>query len=358
VSDPSPAAETVPGKRFFAEIYEQPLVLARLASSGAAFTAVADEIRGRGIRAIRMVGHGSSDNAASYGVYAFGLLAGLTAFRDSISLSVYFDADIDVSDSCVLALSQSGRTPDVVDYLERARRRGALTVAMTNDASSPLAEVTDVVLPLLAREEQAVAATKTYTAQVSALMLLAAHVGGRGEEHCEVLDETSELLREWLPRAEVEARSFAGHLEKVQRMLVVGRGAEFATAREIALKLLETCRMGADAMTATDLAHGPVAALDESFPVWAVAADDASLPMVIEAVARARRAHAPVLASGTAAVTLDGVAVAFEVPRAASPLHAPILSVVPGQLVAGALALARGLDPDHPDGLEKVTDVQ
>ena len=135
-------------------------------------------------------------------------------------------------------------------------------------------------------------------------------------------------------------------------MFVVGRGAEFATAREIALKLLETCRIAAEPLTATDLAHGPVAALDSLFPVWAIASDDATLPAVVEAVERAREAGATIVASGSAAECDSRRRVrARRARRRRSPLLAPLLSIVPGQLFAWALARARGLDPDTPRGL-------
>ena len=132
-----------------------------------------------------MVGHGSSDNAASYGVYAFGLLPGWTALRDSISLTVYYGAQLDFSTSTVLGLSQSGRTPDVVEYVRRARESGAFTVAITNDPESELASIAEAVLPLRAGDEHAVAATKTYLNQVAALGLLAAHAAGAGDRYVE-----------------------------------------------------------------------------------------------------------------------------------------------------------------------------
>ena len=128
-----------PGSQFLDEIREQPEALKRLLEGQAAFAAVAEEMRRREATTIRMVGHGSSDNAASYGVYAFGLLPGWTALRDSISLTVYYGADLDMSGCTVLALSQSGRTPDVVEYARRARGRGAYVVAVTNDPASELA---------------------------------------------------------------------------------------------------------------------------------------------------------------------------------------------------------------------------
>ena len=138
-------------------------------------------------------------------------------------------------------------------------------------------------------------------------------------------------------------------------MFVIGRGPEFATAREIALKLLETCQIAAEPLTATDLAHGPVAALDPLFPVWAVATEDETLEVVVDATKRARAAGAAVIASGTASEALADAQYVIPVPQPPEPLLAPLLSVVPGQLFAGAVARAKGLDPDRPRGLTKVT---
>jgi glucosamine--fructose-6-phosphate aminotransferase (isomerizing) len=138
-------------------------------------------------------------------------------------------------------------------------------------------------------------------------------------------------------------------------MFVVGRGPEFATAREISLKLLETCRVAAEPLTATDLAHGPVAALDPLFPVWAIASPDETLPALQEAVGRVRDAGAMIVASGSAASELGPAEFTVPVPAAPLSLLGPLLSVVPGQLFAWALARAKGLDPDSPRGLAKVT---
>jgi glutamine---fructose-6-phosphate transaminase (isomerizing) len=344
-----------PGARFLAEIREQPEALARLLAAAEEFERVAAEIHERQATTIRMVGHGSSDNAASYGVYAFGLLPGWTALRDSISLTVYYGAELDMSGCTVLALSQSGRTPDVVQYVERARALGAFSVAITNDSRSELATVADSVLPLSAGPEQAVAATKTYTNQVAALGLLAACAAGSGPRFVEELRGVGDLMSALLPEVEARIPAVAMPFAYAGRMFVVGRGAEFATAREIALKLLETCRVAAEPLTATDLAHGPVAALDPLFPVWAIASDDETLPAVLEAAARAREAGATLVASGNAAHAVEGADYTLPVPRPSSPLLAPLLSVVPGQLFAWALARTKGLDPDEPRGLSKVT---
>jgi glucosamine--fructose-6-phosphate aminotransferase (isomerizing) len=162
-------------------------------------------------------------------------------------------------------------------------------------------------------------------------------------------------MSELLPQLEAQITTVAVPFAFAGRMFVIGRGVEFATAREIALKLLETCRVAAEPLTATDLAHGPVAALDPLFPVWAIAADDAMLPAVLEAVSRARDAGATVIASGSAAERVPGAEFVLPVPAPGVPLLSPLLSVVPGQLFAWALARAKGLDPDRPHGLSKVT---
>jgi glucosamine--fructose-6-phosphate aminotransferase (isomerizing) len=344
----------VNGTHYRAEIGEQPAALRRLADRAADFAAVARRIGERKPTTVRLVGHGSSDNAAALGVYAFGLLPHLTALRDSISLSVYYGATVDMSSSVVVALSQSGQTPDVVQYVERARAAGAYTVAVTNDSSSALAEVSDAVLPLEVGTEQAVAATKTYTTQLAALVLLAAACSGRLALADDVR-RVADNLEEALPGIATAAADVAQSFAFVGRMFVIGRGIEFATAREIALKLTETCRVAAEPLTATDLAHGPIAALDPMFPVWVVASDDEALPHVVAAAARARGAGAALIASGSAAAAVENAAYRLPVPRATTPLLAPLLSVAPGQLFAGALAAAKGLDPDMPVGLTKVT---
>jgi glucosamine--fructose-6-phosphate aminotransferase (isomerizing) len=302
-----------------------------------------------------MVGHGSSDNAAAYGTYAFGLLPGWTALRDSISLTIYYGADLDMRRSTVVGLSQSGRTPDVVEYVERARRAGAFTVALTNDPASELAARAEAILPLAAGPERSIAATKTYTNQVAALALLAGHAAGRGPELAAGIRTTAERLDGLIGALEHRVPRVALAFAFVGRMFVIGRGPEFATAREIALKLLETCRVAAEPLTATDLAHGPVAALDANFPVWTIASDEETLPAVLEAAARARQAGATLLASGSAAGRVEGAEFALPSSEAPLPLLGPLLSVVPGQLFAWALARAKGLDPDRPNGLEKVT---
>ena len=187
------------GVQLLAEIREQPRALLGLLEHEAEYARAAAAAGARGGTTIRMVGHGSSDNAAAYGVYAFGLLPRWTALRDSITLTVYYGAQVDMSRSTVIGLSQSGRTPDVVQYVERARSRGALTLALTNDVDSELARAAELVLPLGAGPERAIAATKTYLTQVAALGLLAAHAAGEGAAFADDLRRDVGRLEVGLP---------------------------------------------------------------------------------------------------------------------------------------------------------------
>lgn len=353
LAEPAPAPAA--GSRFLGEIREQPDALLRLLEHAPEYARVAEEITARATTTIRMVGHGSSDNAASYGVYAFGLLPGWTALRDSISLTVYYGANLDLSSSTVLGLSQSGRTPDVVEYVRRARAAGAFTVAVTNDPGSELASISEAVLPLSAGDEHAVAATKTYLNQVAALGFLAAQAAGEGDRFADDVRAIANAFGKLVSDLEARITTVAVPFAFAGRMFVTGRGVEFATAREIALKLLETCRVAAEPLTATDLAHGPVAALEPLFPVWLIASDDETLPAVLEAASRASEAGATIIASGNAAEAVTGADYVLPVPKPPSTVTAPLLSIVPGQLFAWALARTKGLDPDEPRGLTKVT---
>jgi glucosamine--fructose-6-phosphate aminotransferase (isomerizing) len=343
-----------PGARFLSEIEEQPAALVRVAARAAEIDALASRVRAA--RVVRVVAQGSSDNAASYSVYAFALLANLTAFRDSISLLIYYDAVPDLRDSVVVAVSQSGRTPDVVEYVQAARGQAALTVAITNDPASPLASAAEAAILLDAGEERSIAASKTYTTSLAALALLAAALGGGSAARlADGVRATAEAMAVAIPRVRAAVGGTAALIRAAEQLVVIGRGQELATAREIALKLSETSRLLAEALTSTALAHGPIAGVGPDTPVWVVASDDPCLPAALEAAARARRAGAPVIASGSAAERVPEAGIRLDMPAAPVPVLTPILSVLPGQLFAWALALARGLDPDAPAGLSKVT---
>src|SRR5213079_69902 len=338
-----------------AEIHEQPAALESLLGHLDEIQAAGRACAERAPSVRRLVGHGSSDAAATYGVYAFGLVAGWTALRDSVSLSVYYGAEVDFSNSVVVALSQSGRTPDVVSYVEHARKRGALTIGVTNDADSELAGAAELTLLLHAGEERAVAASKTLVNTFAVLALLAGCAAGRGDEVAAAVHGVAEQMRNALPALEDAVAPIATRFAYVGRMYVIGRGIELGTAREIALKLTETCRIAAESVTSTDLSHGPIAAVDAMFPVWTIASRDECLPALVAAAELARKAGATLVASGSAAEEIAGAEFRLPVPEAPLPVLSPLLSVVPGQLFAAALSRAKGLDADQPVGLTKVT---
>jgi glucosamine--fructose-6-phosphate aminotransferase (isomerizing) len=304
---------------------------------------------------VRVAAHGTSDHAAIYATYLLRVLCGWTVVRDSMSVPLYYGIAAAAPGELAIGISQSGETPDVVAWLGKAREAGAVTVAITNGEGSSLAAAADHVLAVGAGPEYSIAATKTYTGTLAVLALLAGHVAGEGAAMAAGLGAAADAAEATLPGLERAVGHVAEELASVQRMYLVARGIELATANEVALKLTEVCYLGAKAMSATAMAHGPVAALDASVPVWAVAARDATLPAVVEAARRAREAGAPVVASGPAAGELDGAAHLLRVPAAGSALLSPLLSVLPGQLFAWALARAKGLDPGAPRHLRKVT---
>ncbi len=304
------------GETFLAEVREQPDALRRLLEHAAEVSAIGTRIAERAPHLIRLVAHGTSDNAASFAVYAFGITGGRTATRDSISLTTYYGADIAFEHSVVVALSQSGRTPDVIAYAKRARAAGALTIAVTNDPESELADASDHVVRLCAGEEAAVAATKTYVNQLGALVLLAAGAAGRADEFGDLLAQVPDLLERAIEESGRTVSQLAMAFAFTGRMFVIGRGVEYATARELALKLTETCGVAAEPLTATDLVHGPIAAVNALFPVWAVASDDAAFPAVQGAAERAAAAGATLIVSGPAADRIEGAAYRLPLPVA------------------------------------------
>ena len=274
--------------------------------------------------------------------------------RDSISLSVYYGAQVD------LARLDRPRALAVGPDAGRARvRRAGARPRRVHDrrherarlARSPLAA--EAVLPLAAGPERAVAATKTYTNQIAALALLAGYAAGRGPEVADGIRRTADLLEELLPALERRVSELAVSLAFVGRMFVIGRGPEFATAREISLKLLETCRVAAEPLTATDLVHGPVAAIDGLFPVWTIASADESLPAVREAAARARAAGAMLIASGTAAREIAAAEHYLPVPAPPLPLLTPLLSVAPGPAARVGARAGQGPRPGQPERAEQ-----
>lgn len=253
----------------------------------------------------------------------------------------------------VIGLSQSGRSTDIVRYVEAARGAGARTVAITNDARSPLAAEAHETLLLHAGIERSVAATKTYTAQLTVLSLLITALAGNRS----LLAEHNRLPR-LLARAvgeEDAVRSLSRRLSDVH--IVTARGYNFATAREAALKLKETAHIAAEALSSADLLHGPIAAVGPRFTVVLVAPPGAPRAHLVRVAQRLTAARARIVAVASNGGFTDTAHTVLHAPRAIPEVLTPHVYIVPLQLLAYWLALARGYDPDHPVGLRKITRV-
>lgn len=339
---------------FETEIRAQPQALGRLLGAGRATAeAVAERIRRRGAQFAVLAARGSSDNAARYGQYVFGIHNGLVASLATPSLFTRYHAAPSLGQALVIGISQSGQSPDVVEVVRAGRRQGAVTLAVTNDEASPLAGAAELVFPLRVGTERAVAATKTYTAQVLALAMLSAALRGDEQAWAE-LERVPALVAGAIDAngACVEhARAFGAY----ERQIVVGRGYNLATALEVTLKVKETSGIMADGYSSADFLHGPKALLDRSLAVLVVAPG----PRVfddLDGVARlAVEQGAPLAVISERRDLLAAAQAPLPLPEGVSEWLSPLVAVVPGQLWALGLALARGRKPDAPPGLSKVT---
>jgi glutamine---fructose-6-phosphate transaminase (isomerizing) len=336
-----------------AEIAEQPDAVARVvADADGAVAAAAEAIRRRPPRFVVIAARGSSDNAARYAQHVFGRLVGLPVALATPSLHTVYHAPVRYTDGLVIGVSQSGASPDVVAVLSAAREQGCITVAVTNEVASPMAAAATHVLPLHAGVEQSVAATKTYTASLAAVAALAAAVAGDAERRRELSETPGALARQLDRTAGLDEAAEAA--TSWQRLAVIGRGANYGTAFEAALKIKELCGVAAEPASPADFLHGPVAMLDPGFPLLAIMPSGPAGAAVrdVLAAAHARDAEVTVIAREDHAAAPGERVLAVEPgPEWLSPLCA----VVPAQLLAVGAAERRGMDVDRPVGLQKVT---
>ena len=337
-----------PGERMRAEIADQPAVLARLVERRSELAEVASRVAAARPRFVLFAARGTSDHAALYAKYLTEVLLALPAGSVSPSTTTLYGAQPDLSDVLYVTVSQSGGSPDLVEATHAARARGALTVAVTNTADSPLAEAAELAVDIGAGPELAVAATKTYTATLLSLYLLIDAVrGGSGEAVADIGALASAAL------AAEGVEDAIARLRFVDRVVTTGRGYSSATAAEAALKLAETSYLPARAYSAADLLHGPVAAVDKDTAVVAVASAGRGGDAVREALEVVSGSGADIIATGSAAASVPAT-LRIALPESAEEV-APILEILPLQRLAHGLALARGGDPDAPRGLSKVT---
>jgi glutamine---fructose-6-phosphate transaminase (isomerizing) len=331
-----------------AEIRAQPDVVARLLEREAvALRALAAELRRRRPRYAVIAARGSSDNAARYAQHVLGRILRLPVVLATPSLHTLYDAPPRFIDAIVVGISQSGASPDVVSVVAEGARQGALTAAIPNDPTSPLAAAAAHVVDLGAGEERSVAATKTYTASLAAIAALAAE----GDPEL-----TRDVAR--LPEALAAQLALAGDAAAAvdaaagwERLTVVGRGAHYATAFEAALKVRELAGIVAEAYSPADLLHGPIATAGPGQPLLAIAPSGPTEGSMRELIAAARERGAHVAAIGHDPALGDPFLELVEVPE----WLGPAVAIVPAQLLAVGLAERRGVDVDAPFGLSKIT---
>jgi glucosamine--fructose-6-phosphate aminotransferase (isomerizing) len=296
---------------------------------------------------------GTSDHAAAYAQYAWGAVAGYPVALATPSLHTLYQAPPRLDGALVVGVSQSGQSPDIVSVVEEGRRQGRPTIAVTNDGGSPLARAADHVIELHTGPERSVAATKTYTAQLAVMAMLAAAWSGRPERLDELRRIPAALAATLAGAAAVAPR--AERYRYMAQCVVVGRGYNYPTALELALKLKELTYAMADAYSSADFRHGPIATVAPGMPAILIMPAGAVLADMLD-LARDLRAR------GAELLVCSDVPAALELATTALPLAgglpewlSPIAAIIPGQTLALHLALARGLDPDRPRGLQKVT---
>ena len=335
------------------EIGAQPAIAARLLRElPAELAPLVTAARRHDVRYVVIAARGSSDHAAIYAQYALGALARLPVALATPSLFSRYETPPNLAGALVIGISQSGQSPDVVAVIEEAERQGALTVAMTNDPTSPLARAARHPLDLRAGPELSVAATKTYTAEILTIAMLAVVLGDDRPADHEALRQVPDAQHAALDLAE-RAAELADDHAGLSDCVVLGRGFNLATGFEWALKLKELAYVRAQAYSSADFQHGPVASLAAGGDILAVVARGPLAADTAELVARMRKdRRARVLVLGHDPLPgADHLPFPDTLPEWLSPL----VDIIPAQLFTAALARAKGLDVERPRGLKKVT---
>lgn len=338
--------------RLVAEISEQPAALDRLVTtSGGHIRGVGAALAG--VRGVLLVARGSSDNAARYAQYLLGYSAGVPALLATPSLLTVYHTAPRLEGFAVIAVSQSGQSPDILAVLEDARAQGCPTVAVTNDTASPLAAAATHVVDLCAGPERSVAATKTYVNSLAALALLTSGLAGQPG-----LAEDLARLPGTMDRALQQAWAATAPLARLRYALqcvTVARGFEYATAFEVALKVKELAGVIAEPYSAADLLHGPIAAVGPGLPVVLIAPRGRAVATLAALRQTLRARGAEIIAITDDADTQADATCTLPLPSGVPEPLTPLVSVLPGQVLAVTLTRDRGADPDEPVGIAKVT---
>jgi glucosamine--fructose-6-phosphate aminotransferase (isomerizing) len=338
-----------------AEIFEQPDVLARLLERESATAGVvAQAVRRRHIAGVFLAARGSSDNAGLYAKYLWGAHNRLPVALAAPSLFTVYQAPPAISDMLVVGISQSGQSPDIVSVISEGRRQGALTLAITNDPASPLARSAELVLDTGAGPELAVAATKSYTTQLLAVAMISQALSGDSVALPQ-LASVPELVRQALS-LDAEVERVVERFASATHCVVLGRGYNYATAFEWALKLKELARVIAQPYSSADFQHGPVTLVSEGFPVLALAPDGAVFPellSLLSALVSKHRVELVAVSDRDEVLSLAGAS--LRLPAGIPEWLSPLVCIVPAQLFCYHLTRAKGHDTENPRGLQKVT---
>ena len=341
--------------RMLEEIRQQPEALARtLAAELRRVERFRRLVEKKKPRLVVLVARGTSDNAALFGRYLVEITTGIPVSLAAPSIATLYEAPMHYRDALVVGISQSGESTDTNMVLERARQSGAVTLGITNEAGSSMANIAEHLFLVRAGREKSVAATKTYTGQMLAMYLLAYALGG-GVRIAE-LERLPEAVAAAL-ELEPEMDALSERYRFMKNAVVVGRGLNYANAFEFALKLMETCYVVAERFSSADFLHGPIALVEQGFPVFAFAPPGktwASMGAMLTKLRGLRAEIVSIADPGNREVEQCSTKV-IRLPRRSKELLTPIPYIVPAQMFAACLAVKKGLDPDKPRTLSKVT---
>ncbi|MEW6716447.1 MAG: SIS domain-containing protein [Chloroflexota bacterium] len=340
----------------YSEIFEQPRRLAELLLNQRGYVKrIAHTILERGVHYVFLAARGTSDSAGRYANYLWGAVNGLPVALATPSLFTFYQQPPNLKNVLVVGVSQSGKSPDVVSVVEEGRRQGCLTLAITNAPDSPLGLTSDSVLDIQAGTEDAVAATKTYTAELMAIAMLSAALADDEAMWLELVNVPTWVEGVLLQDTSIETMS--QRYRYMRHCVVLGRGYNYATAFEWALKLKELSYVVAEPHSSADFQHGPIAMVEGGFPVLSIAPHGKVFGSMLEMLTRLRNEHNAEL------VVISDVEDALRLAQSPIPLPpgipewlTPLVGIVPAQLFSYHLTRAKGYDTDSPRGLKKVTE--
>jgi len=341
--------------RMLEEIRQQPDALERtLASQLPRIERFKQRIAKRRPHLVVLAARGTSDNAALFGRYLLEVTTGIPVSLAAPSIYTLYDARLDYRDALVVAVSQSGESTDTNLVLSRAREQGALTIGITNEASSTLARLAEHTFLVRAGKEKSVAATKTYTGQVLMLYLLAYALGGRIR-----IDDLRRLPERAQAALKLEPAiaELSGRYRAMDHAVVVGRGLNYSNAYEFALKMMETCYVVAERFSSADFLHGPIAMVEPDFPVFVFAPSGATWSSIDETLGMLQKlkAETVVITDASNLAAAKRATRVIRLPRKLPELYTPIPYIIPAQMFAAYLAEQKGLNPDKPRTITKVT---